>query len=146
MTLMKAMMTSISEVMEIMFFIPVEPGGESVLKESGLSKGNLMLCQLTFSGDASGRLLLAADQELVAQMTENFMGEDSDSLSPEHLTGTLTETLNMTCGNALSKISSDVPFELGIPERIDLSAIDDEEIFSVIHTPDAILGIGLILD
>ena len=126
-TLMKAMMTSISEVMETMFFLPVEFEGESTLSDCGLSKEKKIVCQLTFTGDASGSLTIVAPENLVAEMAENFMGEAKGLLTDEHFSGTLTEMLNMVCGNALSKTKSKEPFELGIPEVIDESEIQEKE-------------------
>lgn len=51
-TLTAAMMTSISEVMETMFFLPVEFDGESTLTECELSNKKMIVCQLAFNGDA----------------------------------------------------------------------------------------------
>jgi len=127
-------MTSISEVMETMFFLPIEPAADATLARCGLDKQKTMACQLSFSGDISGRMILLADESLVAEMARNFMGESSEYLTDEYLMGTLTEMLNMVCGNALSKIQADIPFELGIPAKIDASEIPEKEEFSIIET------------
>lgn len=115
-TLMKAMTASISEVMETMFFLPVEIIPETNFKDSGIGKQKAIACQLTFTGDVSGQLNIISPRDLAAQMAENFMGEPKEHLTEDHLSGTLAEMLNMVCGNALKKITSRVPYELGLPE------------------------------
>jgi len=144
--LMKAMMTSISEVMETMFFLPVESEGESTLAECGLSGEKKFVCQLAFNGDASGNLSIVAPISLVAVMAENFMGEAKGLLTDEHFSGTLTEMLNMICGNALSKTESKVPFELGIPEVIDESKIQKNEKLTIIETTVSKMAVFLKID
>jgi len=134
MLLMTAIKTSISEVMETMFFSPVEFGPESTLAECAMDKENTMACKLSFTGNVSGDLILVAPINLVTEMAENFMGESRDHLTHEHISGTLTEMANMVCGNALSKTNSKVPFELGIPEIIDKSRIPEQELVSIIET------------
>ncbi len=145
-TLMKVMMTSISEVMETMFFLPVEFEGESTFIECGLSKESKIVCQLLFTGDASGSLTILAPNSLVAEMAENFMGEAKGMLTEEHFSGTLTEMLNMVCGNALSKTESKVPFELGIPEVIDESEIEENEKVTIIETTVSKMAVLLKID
>lgn len=132
--LMTAVMTSISEVMETMFFLPVEFASDATLAKCGLDKEKTPACQLSFSGDISGRIILLVHESLVAEMAQNFMGESCEHLTDEYLMGTLTEMLNMVCGNALSKIDADIPFELGIPEKIDASDIAQTQVFSIIET------------
>ncbi len=145
-TLMKAMMTSISEVMETMFFLPVEFDGESTLAECGLSSEKIIACRLTFTGDASGCLSIVAPKNLVAEMAENFMGEAKGMLTDEHISGTLTEMLNMVCGNALSKTDTKIPFELGIPEVIEQSEIKEKEKLTIIETTESKMAILLKID
>ena len=54
--------------------------------------------------------------------------------------------LNMVCGNALSKITSNVPFELGIPEMMDVSEIFEKEIFTIVETIEAKMVIALVMN
>ncbi len=145
--LMKAMKTSISEVMETMFFLPVEFGDESTMGQSGIDVNSPILAsQLKFTGDISGSLYILAPKDLIGEMAENFMGESQDQLTDEHFSGTLTEMLNMVCGNALSKTESKVPFELSIPELIDATKFSEEEIFTIIETTQSKMAIYLKLD
>jgi CheY-specific phosphatase CheX len=144
--LMTAMTTSISEVMETMFFLPVEFGKEATLAQYGMDKKKLMACHLAFTGDVSGSLFLLVPENLVAEMTENFMGESKDHLTSEYLSGTLTEMLNMVCGNALSKTDSKVPFELGIPQMMDISEISEKEVFTIVNTTESKMAVLLKTD
>jgi len=140
------MKTSISEVMETMFFLPVEFGQTIVLSRAGLDVQDTMACKLAFSGDISGQVILAAPESLVLEMAENFMGEPRDQLTREHLTGTLQEMLNMVCGNALRNTQASTPFELGIPEIINLSEIAQDDQFHIIDTDMSKLGMLLKTD
>lgn len=145
-TLMTAMTTSIFEVMETMFFLPVEIGPEITLAQSDIETSKSIACQLTFSGDTSGQLIIVAPSNMAAEMAENFMGEAKDQLTEEHLSGTLTEMLNMVCGNALSKTKPKVPYELGIPELISYSGLDDQIECTLIETIDSRMVVSLIMD
>ena len=140
--LMTAIQTSISEVMETMFFLPIEFGRESTFAQSGMDKKN-MACQLDFTGDVSGHLILVVPETLVAEMTENFMGEPLENLTPEHLAGTLTEMLNMVCGNALRKTDAKAPFKLGIPKMMDGSKIPKKQVFTIVETIESRMAILL---
>ena len=139
---MTALQTSISEVMETMFFLPVEFGRESTLAQSGMDKKS-MACRLDFTGDVSGHLILVVPETLVAEMSENFMGEPLENLTPEHLAGTVTEMLNMVCGNALRKTDAKTPFELGIPKMMDGSKIPEKQMFAIVQTVAAPMAILL---
>jgi CheY-specific phosphatase CheX len=141
------MTTSISEVMETMFYTPVEFGEDSVLSKSGLAntKPN-KVSQLKFNGDFSGSLTLAVPEELLIEVTENFMGEPRESLEDEHIMGTLTEMLNMICGNALSKMDPKVPFNLEIPTVIDEDKIPDTQIFTIVETTSLMMAINIAVD
>lgn len=145
--LMKAVMTSISEVMETMFFLPVEIGDEMKLGDSEIDQSKpIMVSELKFTGDVSGSLSILAPKNLVGEMAENFMGEAKGLLTDDHLSGTLTEMLNMVCGNALSKTDSKIPFELGIPLMIDGKKISDKELLTIVETTQSKMAIRLKLD
>ena len=142
--MMTTMMTSISEVFETMFFLPVEPEEKEQLINEGLEQYTpYMACKLNFSGDYSGRIVFAIPTRLLEEMAENFMGEPKKNLTKEHLAGTLTESLNMICGNALKKIESQNPFALDIPEIINNSKIDQTLLFNIIKTPDCAMAMNI---
>ena len=142
-----AMMTSISEVMETMFFLPIEFGEESTMGQSGIDvTAPILASQLKFTGDISGSLYILAPKDLAGEMAENFMGESLENLTPEHLDGTLTEMLNMVCGNALRKIEAKTPFELGIPKIIDGSKGFEKQVFRIVETTESKMAILLTMD
>jgi len=145
-TLKTAMTTSISEVLETMFYLPVEIGEESTLIQSGMDMDlpNLA-CQLNFIGDFSGNFTLVIPKNLLEEITEDFMGESRESLEEEHLLGTLTEILNMICGNALKKIKSNIPFDLDIPKVIDECKILENQVFAIVETPQSKMAVSLVL-
>jgi len=146
-TLTTAMMTSISEVMETMFYLPVEFGERpATLIQSGMDTLKPMACQLEFIGDFSGCFTLLIPKDLLVEMTESFMGESKENLGDEHLTGTLTETLNMIGGNALSQIDSKKPFGLNIPMVIDEPGIPKTQLFTIIETPQSMMAIHINMD
>ncbi len=145
-TLMTAMRDSIFEVMETMFFLPVELGPDIMFEKSGIDGGDFLACRLKFAGDTSGKLIIACPAELTAEMAQNFLGEPENRLSKEHLSGTLMEMLNMVCGNALSKISSSEPYTLGLPELIPCSDLDGRTLFTLIETIDSRMAVSLILE
>jgi len=80
-SLMTAMTTSISEVMETMFFLPVEFGEETkAISERMKEYKPGMACQLKFFGDASGNITLLIPESLLGEMAQNFMGTPKEWL------------------------------------------------------------------
>jgi CheY-specific phosphatase CheX len=145
--LMTAMQTSISEVMETMFFLPVEFGKEiKTINEQMKHYGPNMACYLNFSGDISGSITLLIPKNLIDEMAENFMGTPKEKLTHNHISGTLTETLNMICGNALKKVEAKTPFELGIPKKIEAEKISPKLLFTIIETTESAMALNINLD
>ena len=144
--LMTAIKTSISEVMETMFFLPVEFNQETSFARLEIGTDLVIASGLRFTGDVKGQMILVAPRSLVAEMAENFMGESRASLTDEHICGTLTEMLNMVCGNALGKVDSKVPFVLSLPEIMDVSEISPEQEFAAVETIGSKMAVGLHLE
>ncbi|NOX33449.1 MAG: chemotaxis protein CheX [Deltaproteobacteria bacterium] len=130
-----------------MFYIPVEFSEETTLLQSRISKTKAaMACQLEFTGDFSGHFTLLIPRDLLLQVTQNFLGESSGQIGDEQLSGTLTEMLNMICGNALSKLYPRTPFELGIPKMVDVSEIPDTQLFMIIESTHSKMAINISVD
>jgi len=139
-----AVKTSISEVMETMFFLPVEFPNEPTQKKIKRIKGQQnKVCCLDFSGDCSGSVYLLVPRQLLLKMAENFMGEMGDSIGNDLLNGTLTEAVNMITGNALRKINAKVPFELSSPRLVAVSEFPETEGTLIIHTPGLEMAIHI---
>nr|WP_320014374.1 chemotaxis protein CheX [uncultured Desulfobacter sp.] len=141
--LMKAMTTSISEVMETMFFMPVEIGPETVLNNSGIDLDNALACRLNFTGDVSGSVYVLSPEPLVAELASNFLGESKDELTWEQQFGTLSEMLNIVCGNALKNVKCRLPYKLGIPEKIASTDLNGTAKCTLIETMDSKVAILL---
>ncbi len=143
-TVSAAMKTSISEVMETMFFLPVEFSEKPAEKEIKALKGmQNKACCLDFTGDCSGSVYLLVPKQLLLEMAENFMGEPGDSIQDDILEGTLTETVNMMAGNALRKVNAKVPFELSIPRLIPGSEFPETEGSMMIKTTGSQMAIHI---
>ncbi len=143
-TLTTAMTTSISEVLETMFFMPIEIGDQKPFAQTKMDKEKSNIaCQLKFSGDVNGKFILVATKNQLLEVTENFLGESRESLGQEHLLGTLTEMLNMVCGNALRKLDSKALFELDIPQMIDSADIPGSQVFTIVETTQENMAISV---
>ena len=120
--LMTLMKTSISEVLETMFYLPVEfrENLPPVITES-IKKNIKTGCRLKVTGSLSATFQLFIPDQLLLDMTQNFMGEDPENCNEEYLNGTLKEALNMITGNALKSLETKTPPDLDIPEIIDSS-------------------------
>ena len=146
-TLTTAMMTSISEVMETMFYMPVEFGEDTVFSQSGMDESQTnMACRLKFSGDFSGNFILLIPKDLLTEVTENLIGESKEHLEEAHISGTLTELLNMISGNALSKMAPKIPFELGIPKVINDAEIPKTQVPILVETTQSKMAVFITLD
>ena len=130
--LMTMMMTSISEVLETMFYLPVEFRKNLSSEQIEEIKNEINLgCRLKSTGSLSATFQLFIPNPLLLNMTENFMGEDPENCTQEYLTGTLKETLNMIIGNALKSITKKPPPKLDIPEIIDISDMGSDTLIII---------------
>lgn len=144
-TVLNAMKTSISEVMETMFFLPVEFFEEPAKNfiAAMLEKSN-KVCRIDFKGDNSGSVFLMVPPKLLAEMTENFMGEPGCSLNDEILDGTLMESVNMITGNALRKLGAKIPFELSIPKIVPGSQFPETQGTLIVETIGSKMAVHII--
>ena len=141
--LMTAMTTSISEVMETMFFMPVEIGPETILKDSDIDLDTALACRLKFTGDVNGHINIISPQPLAAELASNFLGESQDDVTMEQQFGTLSEMLNMVCGNALKKVKCRKPYKLDLPENIAGKDMDGTAECTLIETMESHMAMVL---
>ncbi|MDX9785516.1 MAG: chemotaxis protein CheX [Desulfobacterales bacterium] len=122
--LKKAMTTSISEVLETMFFMTIDVN-ENAATEAFLGKPgeHPFASRIYFQGKLSGYFLLMIPEEILRVMTETFMGVDAADVTVTHLNGTIQEAINMIAGNTFSTFDNTAVFDLGIPELIDFNLI-----------------------
>ncbi len=117
--MIQAMKASISEVLEQMFFLPidmVETQKENIT--TGPDDQQTINARLGFDGVPSGTFLLNIPKDLAASITADFLGTIPEKLSMEQITGTVKEMINMLAGNTLGAYDPQTPFDLQIPELI----------------------------
>ena len=144
-SLIIAMKNSISDVLEKMFFLPLELNEA----DNPVEIKDFLCSKLDFSGQLSGYFLLYMPEDLARMIAADFMGVDKKKISNESVPGTLKEILNMIVGNTFTLYNDKAVFNLGIPEIIDKnSVIEDiptEEINILINTPDNQMLVKLVL-
>jgi CheY-specific phosphatase CheX len=152
-SLMASMKASISEVMEAMFFLPLEfEDGGDINEIIRSADGGTLACKLVFSGPFSGLSCFLIPVKVAQGLTANFLGEDTDRVNEEHMAGTVKEILNMITGKAFSLYDNQAVFKLGIPEIMPsekwayLVTKDVKEAVKLyINTADGDLGLMLVI-
>lgn len=118
------MTTSISEVLETMFYMSLEFEEQTDINSSGLlDASNIRVCKLVFSGNMSGHFILITPESLLLTMAEDFMGESRENILKEHTDGIIKEVINMVAGNMFAALDDRVEFKLGIPEMVEDTSI-----------------------
>lgn len=119
--LTSAMKNSISNVLEIMFFLPVDFDNSIPLSESwDLDKDKIIVARLDFDGPLSGYCTLCIPEKLLVSITADFMGKEEKEISSEQARGTLMEINNMITGNVFSLYDPETVFDLGVPKLVGL--------------------------
>ncbi|OQY11368.1 MAG: hypothetical protein B6I31_05065 [Desulfobacteraceae bacterium 4572_19] len=152
MVMKKAMITSISEVLETMFFMATEVIEDITISESGLVDIKKLLgVKLEFSGKISGDFILLIPSDLAEQLASSLIGANISSLTSEHVQGSIKELMNMIAGNTFSYLDSDAQFKLGIPEIVKASKImkaikaNNTNELIIMETLDGNLACGVII-
>ncbi|MFO7750462.1 MAG: chemotaxis protein CheX [Desulfobacteraceae bacterium] len=137
---MTQMKTSISEVMETMFYYPVEIRKGDFAQVFNSQKATT--AAIGFSGPFCGSIYLAIPDALLSAMAENLMGVEQESLGVEQIRGTATEALNMFTGNSFSRMNAPSPFDLGIPVITNTAPGNScQDNTLIIETPDGTMAI-----
>jgi len=117
--LIRAMKNSISEVLETMFFLPVDVSIADLTKMPRHSKnGHISVTKLNFSGPFSGSFVLYIPDECAVSLTADFLGKDAENVSRENVIETSKEIINMIAGNTFAILDDQAVFDLNIPENI----------------------------
>lgn len=135
MQLMTQVTSSIFEVMETMFFLTLEEQGDS----DNIGKKALKTSAISFSGAFSGTIFLSIPEPLLQNMTQDFLGQNIDTLTDEHVDGTLKEALNMIAGSALTRVDNTAYMGLGIPQIVPSPAPGDVDQTVVLNAAEDIL-------
>jgi chemotaxis protein CheY-P-specific phosphatase CheC len=150
--LTKAMKASISEVLEKMFFLPLDFFDS---KEPGdlwqPDTVELIAIRLDFSGPAKGYFVFFIPRELCVALCADFMGIEPDSVTPEHVDQTAKEIINMIAGSTFTALDENEVFDLGIPDAAPAQSLwtydgeADNEIFLGIETINGKLGLRSVM-
>ena len=124
--LMTAMRASISEVMETMFFEPIEFSEEtdvSVFFDE--NRKNLIVVNVKYQGPFSGDLCCFMPKDLALSLASNFLGKEISDVSNDQAGEVVKEIVNMTAGGIFSHYDKNAVFQIGIPEIIKKTDMDD---------------------
>jgi chemotaxis protein CheY-P-specific phosphatase CheC len=152
-TMIETMRAAISNVMETMFFQPVQINDEDcTLQEWFSDQESLLGAKLNFTGPSSGSCYFLIPSKLVNEITANFLGLEKEETDEEQRRDTIKEALNMIGGHMFSLCDNEGSISLGIPELIEeesikhyrLGEIKGETVF--IETGDSHLAAGFITE
>jgi CheY-specific phosphatase CheX len=117
--LIRAMKNSISEVLETMFFLPVEFSDTVNTNEFWNPEGiQMSATKLDFSGPFSGSFVLFIPEEFAVSLTADFLGKDKEKVSQNNVIETSKEIINMVAGSTFANLDDQSVFDLNIPESI----------------------------
>ena len=120
--LREAMKDSISEILETMFFTPVEFSENQDLNVLIRSQEEPVLsAQLIFHGPFGGNFSVFAPESLAKELAVNLLGLEGEDLDKEQTEATLKELLNMVAGKTFSLYDRQSVFDLGVPDMIKAS-------------------------
>jgi CheY-specific phosphatase CheX len=120
--LTQAMKASISEVLEQMFFLPIDFIAPEKASADPAPEETSIMAKLGFCGSCGGTFLLRIPLALARSISADFLGTEPQSLSADQVTATVLEMVNMLAGSTLSNYDHQALFDLQIPELI---TIDD---------------------
>lgn len=144
-----SMKTSISDVLEQMFFLPIDiMDREEKRASADWNPQKAITVSIDFEGSPSGTFLLTVPHDLATSITADFLGTLPESLSTEQVVGTVKEMINMLAGNALSSYDPESVFNLRIPEVVsganrDHRVASDESMEVFVETMDSIITLTL---
>lgn len=149
--MIQAMKNSISDVLEQMFFLPLdflEPSSGN--GDSRPGQDNLVV-RLGFRGALTGGFYLTVPNELAWSATKDFLGVESAAVDLDKVEGTVREMINMLAGNVLSHYDSEAVFDLEMPEMTSPSMMQEqltrapEALGIVINTPDGHMRFNIVV-
>jgi len=146
------MKNSISDVLETMFFLPLDVCDTANPEELiNFETENILASKLTFKGPFSGHLVFLIPEELAFSLTANFLGKNEDRVSNDHVTETVKEIINMIAGNTFSIFNPRAVFDLDIPKLVRSENLrrdhsdSEQDIFVVIDTLENRLALQMVI-
>jgi chemotaxis protein CheY-P-specific phosphatase CheC len=144
---------SISEVLEKMFFLPVDflekSDGEGLYLPGS---GKYMITRLRFKGPFAGYFLFVIPEELTPSLAAGFLGEDEGQVTQEQRADTIKEIINMIAGNMFCILDDHAVFNLEIPEMIEegeaaeLGRSGQKGVYIPVKTTESFLGVQVVID
>ena len=149
-TMIMALREAISNVLEIMFFQPVQiVDYDCTLLEWFSQNQSLLGATLNFDGPLSGSLYLLIPGRMTGEITANFLGLGEEEINEEQKRDSVKEALNMIGGRMFSFFDRKSVFKLGIPKLIEESDLTDNRLrdmkgdIILIETEDNHLAAGI---
>ena len=150
--LITAMKSSISEVLETMFFLPLEFAGNTKPGELWDSdRGEIIVSKLNFTGPFAGYFVLFVPKELALSLAASFLGKDEASISQDHVAQTVKEIINMIAGSTFGIFDDQSVFDLDIPELVRFAELRKDHsdskggIFIAVNTLESRLAVQMII-
>lgn len=147
-----SMKNSISNVLETMFFLPLDfTESLSTAELWNETEDQIMAARLNFDGTYSGYCVFYIPRRLAVSITADFMGKDEESVSDDQVSGTVTEITNMITGNTFSLYDTHSVINLDVPELVPFSDYRkgfpemSDELFLVIETLEDRLAYQMII-
>lgn len=142
-----AMKNSISDVLETMFFLPVDFEDSIHMEEIwNPDKDKIIAAKLNFDGPLSGHCIFYVPEKLAVSITADFMGKKKEDISDNQVKETVKEITNMIAGNTFSLYDSETVFNLGVPELVSLDGFHkdssgfENKVSITIDTPEDFLA------
>lgn len=118
-SLTTAMTDSISNVLETMFFLPVDIDG--VVRAETLQHwqdGSIVAARLHFSGPLKGASMFCIPKKTAVYISADFLGTNEQDVTEDQAVATVKEIANMLTGDTFSRFDPQAVFNLAIPEQI----------------------------
>jgi len=116
--MMTILRQAISNVLETMFFLPVQIVEDNSMRDNWLQSKKLWHVAVRFNGPVSGSFFLLVPAKMVREITANFLGLDETEVEPGQEADTVKEALNMIGGYVLSQVEKADDFQIGLPEIV----------------------------
>ena len=107
--LRKIFNNAVYEVFEKMYYVFLEG------RERHLPERRERVLNISFSGPATGNIVVFFSEDLAQQMIANSLNLDREEVTEPIRQDCLKECLNMICGDFLQKYNHDRLFKMGLP-------------------------------
>jgi CheY-specific phosphatase CheX len=152
-TMTMNMKQAISNVLELMFFLPVQFIENDCPMSEWLPQDQVYTgATLGFSGPVSGSYYLLIPVAMAKEITANFLGLSEEEVNEAQERDTVKEALNMIGGHMLSLVDKPDGYQLAIPQIISETGFDmntnvgKKENIIFIEAEGSHLAAGIVLD